>query len=114
MYLVTREIIQAELMLSSTTRAGLEDSFEQRLCLMFLGYLGFSGLAHPVKVEQYTTDKEWQIDFPFHADSSPWAVDICSIEKASVVVQCFSRSGLCIFPDSGSPQVHGSWRGGAR
>ena len=114
MYLVTRETVQAELMLSSRTRAGLEDSFEQRLCLMFLEYLGFSGLAHPGKAEQYTTDQKWQIDLPFHADSSPGVVDICNIEKDSVVVQFFSRSGLCVFSDSGSPQVHGSWRGGAR
>ena len=89
MYSVTREIVQAELMFSSRTRAGLEDSFEQRLCLMFLGYLGFSGLAHPVKAEQYTTGQEWQIDFPFHADSTPWVVDVCSVEKDSVAVRCF-------------------------
>lgn len=70
LYSVTREIVQAELMFNSRARAGLGDSFQQRLCLMLLGCLGFSGLAHPVKAEQYSADQEWQTDFSFHANSS--------------------------------------------
>lgn len=61
LYCVTREILQAELMFSSRARAGLEDSFQQRLCLMLLGYLGFSGLAHPVKAEQYSTGRNGKL-----------------------------------------------------
>lgn len=76
MYSVTREIVQAELMFSSRERAGLEDSFQQIFCLMFLGGLDFSGLAHSMKVEQYCTDQEWQIDFPLHANSNLWVVDV--------------------------------------
>lgn len=101
-------------MFSSRTTAGLEDSFEQRLRLMLLGYLGFSGLAHPVKAEKYTTDQEWQIDFPLHANSNRWVVDIWNIEKDSVAVLRFNRSGLCLFPNSVLPQVHGCRRGGAQ
>lgn len=76
LYSVTREIVQAELMFSSRERAGLEDSFQQIFCLMFLGGLDFSGLAHSMKVEQYCTDQEWQIDFPLHANSNLWVVDV--------------------------------------
>lgn len=78
LYCVTREILQVGLMFSSRTQAGLKDSFQKRLCLMLLGYLSFSGSAHPVKAEQYSTDGEWQIDFPFSANSSWWVVAIWS------------------------------------
>lgn len=70
LYSVTREIAQAELMFSSRTRATLGDSVQQRLDLLLLGCLGFSGLTYPVNTEQHSTDQEWQIDFSFHANSN--------------------------------------------
>lgn len=110
LYSVTREIVQVDLMFSSRARAGLEDPFEQRLCLMLLGYLGFSGLAHPVKAEQYTIDQKWQIDFSLHANSNQWAVAMWGIEKDSGTALGFNRRGLCFFPPSVFPQVRGGRR----
>lgn len=52
LYGVTREILQAELIFSSRARAGLEDSFQQRLFLVLFGCLDFSGSVHPVNTEQ--------------------------------------------------------------
>lgn len=65
---------------------------------MLLGYLGFSGLAHPVKAEQPTTEQEWQIDFPLHANSSRWVAGIWSIEKGSMAALGFNRSGFRLPP----------------
>lgn len=90
LYSVTGEIVQAEPMFSSRARAGLEESFQQRLCVMLLGGLGFSGGAHPVRAGQYCSEQEWQIDLPVQANSDWWAgyLELC-IEKDPVAASRF-------------------------
>lgn len=87
--------------LSSRARAGLQDSFQQRLCWMLLGGLGFSGLAHPVKAKRYRADHEWRIDVHLQGNATDgWYISgtLCW-ERFCGCVQVSAEGCLC-FPTS--------------
>lgn len=78
-YSVTGEIVQAELI--DVRQQGKSWSWRFFSAQTLPGALRMSclsGLGHPVRTEQYSTDQEWQVDFPSHANSNWWVVDIWS------------------------------------